>query len=55
MEFYTAVQSVLGAPLSISKPDIGLPIRSNARGHNPTAEPFGNNIKRLLEPLVAEP
>jgi hypothetical protein len=48
MEFHTAVQNVLGAPLSILKPYVGLPIRSNARGHNPSVDPFGNNIKKLI-------
>jgi len=47
-EFHTAVQSVLGAPLSILKPLAGCPIKSSARGPPPLVDPFGNNLKKLI-------
>jgi hypothetical protein len=46
-EFHAAVQSVLGAPLSLLKQAIGLPIKSTTNGPTPKVDPFGNNLKKL--------
>jgi hypothetical protein len=50
-EFHTAVQSVMGAPLSLLKPAIGLPIKSTTNGPTPKVDPFGNNLKKLKAAL----
>ena len=46
-EFHVAVQSVMGAPLSLLKQAIGLPIKSTTNGPTPKVDPFGNNLKKL--------
>lgn len=46
-DFHVAVQSALGAPLSLLRPFIGMPIQSGKDGAKPKVDPFGNNIKKL--------
>ena len=50
-EFHVAVQSVMGAPLSLLKQAIGLPIKSTTNGPTPKVDPFGNNLKKLRAAL----
>ena len=49
-EFHAAVQNAVGAPLSLLKQAIGLPIKSTTNG-TPKVDPFGNNIKKLKAAL----
>ena len=46
-EFHIAVQSVLGAPLSLLRPYIGMDIDTNDKHAKPRVDPYGNNIKKL--------
>ena len=50
-EFHAAVQNAVGAPLSLLKQAIGLPIKSTTNGPTPKVDPFGNNIKKLRAAL----
>jgi hypothetical protein len=46
-EFHAAVQSAMGAPLSLLKQAVGLPIKTTTSGSTPIVDPFGNNLKKL--------
>ena len=47
-EFHTAVQSVVGAPLSVLRPYLNFPIKSNRKGETPPkVDPYGNALRKL--------